>query len=212
MNREQKAVALVATILVVVILALLSGTFYLWNKSRVPTLPPSLERSTREISQKAIEGTTPASLYYFDPVRDSLVRWPVSLPLRERPENLPELVRVAWRRLAEEPPIAGAVSPLPEGSEIESVFLDADNQSIYINLNEAYFRNHPGGTIEGWATLYAIVNTVCSLSPTIEEVRFLRQGRLVHEGPGGWDYSRPYRPDETLVRVPEASESEGPSL
>lgn len=202
MNREQRTVALVATVLIFVILGLLGGTFYLRKKSRLPALPPSLQRATQGVSSAALEGTTPAQLYYFDPERDSLVRQPVSLPLRQRPENLPALVRLAWKRLAGPASLPGLVSPLPEGSEIESVFVDEAPACLYLNLNQAHFRDHPGGTIEEWATLYAIVNTVCSLSPSVEQVFFLREGRLVREGPGGWDYSRPYRPDETLVRTP----------
>ncbi len=205
MNREQRAVAFVATILVLVILGLLGGTLHLWKKSQLPTLPPSLQRAAQGVSPPSLEGSTPARLYYFDPQRDSLVRLPVSLPVRQRPENLPELVRVAWERLGQHGAPPGFVSPLPEASEIVSVFVDAPRGALYLNLNEAHFRNHPGGTIEGWATVYAIVNTVCSLSPSIEQVFLLRQGRLVREGPGGWDYSQPFRPDETLVRDPSGA-------
>jgi len=202
MNREQKTIAFVATALILVILGLLGGTFYLWKKSRLPTLPPSLQRVAQGVPARPLEGSTLAQLYYFDPERDSLVRQPVSLPLRQSPENLPELVRLAWTHLGQSSSLPGVVSPLPPGSAVESVFFDQANACIYLNLNAAYFREHPGGTIEGWATIYAAVNTVCSLSPSIERVCFLREGRLVREGPGGWDYSRSYRPDETLVRSP----------
>ena len=207
MNREQKAVAIVAAILALITLGLLGGTFYLWHGRAMPKIPRSASSLASPAALDSIPaGSTSAWLYYFDPERDSLVRIPVRFPIESRPENLPQLIRLAWARLQQPAELPGLVSPLPPGSEIESVFIDPKHRTLYLGLNDAYYFNHPGGTIEGWATVYSVVNTLCSLSPMIEKAILLREDRMVRQGPGGWDYSRAFRPDETIVRFPEEVE------
>ena len=204
MNREQKAVTIIVVILVLVIVGFSGGTYYMWKSTQIPILSPPLQRASQTSTNPVAVGTTPGRLYYFEPGRESLTRQPVNLPLEQRAENLSRLIRLAWDELRQPPALPSLVSPIPPDSEIEAVFVDLSQRTVYLSLNEAYYRNHPGGTVEGWASLYAIVNTVCSISSNIEKVVLLRQGRPAREGPGGWDYSRPYRPDETLVRVPQS--------
>jgi hypothetical protein len=146
----------------------------------------------------------PFYLYFYDAEHDSLLRQSAVLSMAWKPENLPQLAAQAFGQLLQPPASGAVVSAIPQGTRIETIFYEEPRRLVYVNLSEEYFVNHPGGVLEGWASLYALVNTLCSLSPSIEQVMILRQGHVLPEGPGGWDYSRPYRPDETLVRIPRA--------
>ena len=128
MNREQKAVVIVATILILVIMSLVSSTYYLWKKSRTVSFEVSestrglegeswsFSRSSKPDSRLQLMASTQVKLYYFDPERDQLVPQAVYLPLQQRPENLPELIQMAWERLEGMPTLPSKVSPLPEGT------------------------------------------------------------------------------------------------
>ena len=122
MNREQKAVTAVSIVLILVIVGLLAGTYYMWRKSQVPALPEALQGAARGTLATAVAGFTSARLYYFSPECDCLVRQSVDLPLEQRPENTPELVRLAWEQLRQAPVGPQTVSALPQGSEIELQF------------------------------------------------------------------------------------------
>lgn len=204
MNREQKAVLAVSLVLGVVILALLGGTYYMWHDYAMPKAGTSssvVVPSGTSLSEAAV---LPFYLYFYDAEHDSLLRQSAVLSMAWKPENLPQLAAQAVGQLLQPPASGAVVSAIPQGTRIETIFYEEPRRLVYVNLSEEYFVNHPGGVLEGWASLYALVNTLCSLSPSIEQVMILRQGHVLREGPGGWDYSRPYRPDETLVRIPRA--------
>ncbi len=205
MNREQKALLFVIVTLLLVTFAFLGGTYYLWRESRLPKSPViAFESDSNERQPDAGVSTSTAYLYYFDPGQGSLVRAPVTLSLPARTGNFAERLRLAWEQMAIAPSGHGLVSPVPPGGAIDTIFIESAERMLYLSLNEEFFLNHPGGAIEGWATVYSIVNTASGLSPLVDRVMLLRQGRLTREGPGGWDYSRSFEPNETRVRAYQA--------
>lgn len=204
MNREQKAVLVVSLVLGIVILALLGGTYYMWHDYAMPKVGVASSVASPSGTPLPEAGTLPFHVYFYDAEHDSLIRQTATLPMAWKPENLPQLAPLAAAQMFQ-PPVSSSIVPaIPQGTRIETIFYEEPRRLVYVNLSEEYFVNHPGGVLEGWASLYALVNTLCSLSPSIEQVMILRQGHVLREGPGGWDYSRPYRPDETLVRIPQA--------
>lgn len=206
MNREQKAITIVTVVLVLVILGLMGGTYLMWQKSQIPVVPSTLTpRIQSPTPVHAPPGSTQVRLYYFDPEHDSLVVQPMILSIEPRLDQLLRQLQESLALMEQPAAFPGLVSPIPVGTEIETVFVDLERKTIYISLNAAYFNHHPGGTIEGWASLYSLVNMACSLSPFIEQVTLLKQGQPVVEGPGGWDYGRPFREDLSIVRDPSRS-------
>jgi hypothetical protein len=207
LNREQKAMLVVSAALGLVILVLVAGTLHLSRQSRLP-MAVTLPRQADDTPEKEVTlgEFTAVDLHFFDPQQDALALVRSSLSLARRPDNLPRLIRLAFESLQSPPPRAGILPAIPEGSLLEAVFVDPASRTAYLSLNEKWFRNHPGGAIEGWAAIYSIVNTVCSLSANIESVVFLKQGRSFRQGPGGWDFSRPFRPDDSRTRQMELPE------
>lgn len=191
MNSEQKIVLYMALILILIIAVLLSGMYYMSTQSVMP--PRQFDFPDQESLSALTSGKTVAiQLYLFDPRKDNLAKIDWILPGDNRMENLPDLVRGAFYKLEQPNQWEGLVSPIPPGSEIKKVFVDKFQNTLYLEFNEVFFNNHPGGSIEGWATIYSIVNTSCSVSPIINKVVFLKNGGPVRRGPGGWDCSRSF--------------------
>ena len=197
MNREQKALAVVTIILIILILGLSVATYHQWKKRQSPDLAVSFYNPEIEGTSGLQIGFTTVNLYYYNPQHGSLERVQTSLPLDPTQENMNRLIELTFEQLKAPPSGEDLISALPKDSAFRSIFIDYQHRSVYLNLNEDFFKNHPRATLEGWASIYCIVNSICSVSAKIEQVFFLRDGHTIDEGPGGWDYSHPYRAKES---------------
>lgn len=109
-------------------------------------------------------------------------------------------VETALQAWMEGPKESGLILPMPSGTQLKGVFWSESSKTMYINFSEALIQNAPGHTLAEWATIYGIVNTVVDLSPLIEQVQIVVNNQPVSDDYTVWDWSMPFKPNDTFVR------------
>lgn len=108
-------------------------------------------------------------------------------------------VERAMEAFLDGPKSSNLVSPVPSGTQLQSVFWSEQNRCVYISFSEEILKNHPGHALAEWGTIYAIVNTAAGQSPAVERVHILVDGREIANPNTLMDWSKPFEPDATFV-------------
>lgn len=114
-------------------------------------------------------------------------------------DSVPQRMKTAMTELIAGPRQRGLVSPIPDGTELKSVFWSREERRVYVNFSDALVTNHPGHALSEWATIYAIVNTIAAQSPQVKEVQVLVNGQAIRNEKFNWDWSLPFKAEELFV-------------
>ncbi len=96
---------------------------------------------------------------------------------------------------------------IPETGGVLNIEHDRDKESLIVNFNEEWQRDHWGGSAGERLTIYSVVNTMTSL-PEVERVGFRVEGQQVETLAGHMDLTAEYQYSEDLVLQEEAQDVE----
>ena len=96
-------------------------------------------------------------------------------------------------------PRTDLTSPFPAGSEVRAFFI-ADDKTAYVDLNDAFVENHPGGITAELITVYCLVNSLVANLPGVEAVQILIGGDTPSTLAGHVDLTSPFNADMHILR------------
>jgi spore germination protein GerM len=188
------------------VLLLALGVLFALQQTGTEPLPISDKPITPiKITAPTRTGERPVELYFMDRQEPLLVRETRWIP---EGESLESLVRYAVAALAGGTTDELLISPLPENTRLLGSFYQPEYKRMILDMSLECVEQQPGDTFSEWATIFALTNTVAGLSPDIQEVLLLCEGKPIKDTPGNWDWSLPYKPDNTFVRYRPSTASD----
>jgi len=118
-----------------------------------------------------------------------------------RTERLTDQAKQVIELLARGPAGKGAVSALPPGTRLRSLFLFEDGLAV-VDFSGEMSRAHPGGVWGERASVYAVVNSLIFNFPSIRRVKILVDGREAETLAGHLSLARPFGMDLSMVGTP----------
>lgn len=118
-----------------------------------------------------------------------------------RTERLTDQAKQVIELLVRGPAGKGAVSALPRGTRLRSLFLFEDGLAV-ADFSGEMSRAHPGGVWGERASVYAVVNSLIFNFPSIRRVKILVDGREAETLAGHLSLARPFRMDLSMVGAP----------
>lgn len=115
-----------------------------------------------------------------------------------RTERLTDQAKQVIELLARGPAGDGAVSPLPPGTRLRSIFLFDDGLAV-ADFSGEMSRAHPGGCWGERASIYAVVNSLTFNFPSIRRVKIMVEGREAETLAGHLSLARPFVMDLSMV-------------
>ncbi|MEO7135976.1 MAG: GerMN domain-containing protein, partial [Vicinamibacterales bacterium] len=95
-------------------------------------------------------------------------------------------------------PVAPLLSTIPKGTVLRGIFVSNRNE-VFVDLDPAIRKAHPGGSLQELMTVYTIVNAVLTNLPDLQEVQILIGGQEADTLAGHVDLRRPLRKNDALV-------------
>ena len=96
---------------------------------------------------------------------------------------------------------APLISTIPKGTLLRGIFV-SDRHEVFVDLDPAIKKSHPGGTLQELMTVYTIVNCVLTNLPDLQEVQILIGGQEADTLAGHVDLRRPLRKNDSLIAGP----------
>lgn len=125
----------------------------------------------------------------------TLVRQRIQIPT---PQSLEERIRRVVEELIRGTSSRDLANPLPEDTELLSLFwLERENR-VVASFNEAILNQFAGHAQAEWATIYSVVNSIAGQSAAIREVQILVAGQPIDPMYTLWDWSLPFTPETEL--------------
>lgn len=118
-----------------------------------------------------------------------------------RTDRLTDQAKQVIELLVRGPAGTGAVSALPAGTRLRSLFLFEDGLAV-ADFSGEMSRAHPGGVWGERASVYAVVNSLIFNFPSIRRVKILVDGREAETLAGHLSLARPFIMDLSLVGAP----------
>jgi len=115
-----------------------------------------------------------------------------------RTERLIDQAKQVIELLARGPAGSGAVSPLPSGARLRSLFLFEDGLAV-ADFSGEMSRANPGGAWGERAAVFAVVNSLTFNFPSIRRVKILVDGREAETLAGHLNLARPFSMDLSMV-------------
>jgi spore germination protein GerM len=135
-----------------------------------------------------------ATLFYVSPDGTRLV--PAEREVLFGEGTAEQAKRIVEAQVAPPPP--DALSAIPPGTALRSLYVLADGQA-YVDLTREAAAAHPGGTLNELLTVYTIVEVLTANLPAITSVHLLVDGREVETLAGHVDLRRPLSPDSVWI-------------
>jgi spore germination protein GerM len=105
--------------------------------------------------------------------------------------SLDARIAAVIRALIEGPQGGDGVRTLPADTQLRRVFLDDEEETVYLDFDPALVTHHPGGTAGESITLDSIVRTLAANFPELARVQLLVEGEPVETLAGHVDTSQP---------------------
>ena len=96
---------------------------------------------------------------------------------------------------------APLMSTIPKGTLLRGIFV-SDRHEVFVDLDPAIRKSHPGGTLQELMTVYTIVNCILTNLPDLQEVQILIGGQEADTLAGHVDLRRPLRKNDSLIAGP----------
>lgn len=103
-----------------------------------------------------------------------------------------EDIKICIYELIKGPKESSLVTSIPPDTTVREVFID-DNKCAYIDFNNNFIKNHPGGTAAELYTINSIVNTLITNFEQVSSVRFLVNGGEIDSIAGHINLGNPIR-------------------
>jgi hypothetical protein len=188
--------------LLILLIALGAGTFYLHSLSKGVVLEPAQhaeEAARAKLSQfelQPINGTTQWATLYFPALNEGkLMAESRSLTWAQAD---PDRVRQVVLALAEGSH-QGYGRVLPASTSVRAVFLAADG-TAYLDLSNDILSDFEPGIQSETLAIYSIVDSISINIPEVKHVQFLIQGQEVETLDGHADLTAAFTPDLTRVK------------
>jgi len=88
---------------------------------------------------------------------------------------------------------------IPPGSELHELYIVPEEKCAYLDFNQAFQTNHPGGSAGELLTIYSLVNTLIDNLEGIERVQILIEGETIETLAGHIDTTKPLPRNGTIV-------------
>ncbi len=189
-------------LLVILIVALAAGAFYLRSLAHRVFLEPTPraeENARAKLDQIALQpkdGAVQLATLYFPSPNDGKIA--------------PESRSITWAQ-SDADRIRQVVLALAEGSHqglgrvcspsttVRAVFIAPDG-TAYVDLSNDFLTDFEPGIQTEALAVYSIVNSIATNIPSVKHVQFLIQGQLVETLDGHADLTVAYSPDPTRVK------------
>ncbi len=96
---------------------------------------------------------------------------------------------------------APLVSTIPKGTLLRGIFV-SERHEVFVDLDPAIKKSHPGGTLQELMTVYTIVNCILTNLPDLQQVQILIGGQEADTLAGHVDLRRPLRKNQSLIAGP----------
>lgn len=124
-----------------------------------------------------------------------------------RTEELVDQAKQVIELLARAPEDGEAVSALPPGTRLRSLFLFEDGLAV-ADFSGEMSRAHPGGVWGEVATIYSVVDSLTFNFPSIRRVKILVDGREAETLAGHVSLAHPFGMDLSMVGAPRSAVAE----
>ncbi len=180
MKRKRVIIILGISILLMVVVLLISQrerVFY-----RIPFLAPE-------------ENVKLVRLYFASPDADYL-RIEARRILRE--ERITDEAKALVEELIKGP--RGNLDPtIPPETQLRELYIVPEEKCVYLDFNQAFQTNHPGGSAGELLTIYSLVNTLIDNLEEIERVQILVEGATIETLAGHIDTTKSFPRNSTIV-------------
>ncbi|MCK4648806.1 GerMN domain-containing protein [bacterium] len=180
MKRKRIITILGVLILFIVVILLISQrerVFY-----RIPFLAPE-------------ENVKLVRLYFASPDADYL-KAEARRILRE--ERITDEAKALVEELIKGP--RGNLDPtIPPETQLRELYIVPKEKCVYLDFNQAFRTNHPGGSAGELLTIYSLVNTLIDNLEEIERVQILVEGGTIETLAGHIDITKPLSRNAPLV-------------
>ncbi len=180
MKRKRIIIILGVSILLIVVALLISQrerVFY-----RIPFLAPE-------------ENVKLVHLYFASPDADHL-KVEARRILRE--ERITDEAKALIGELIKGP--RGNLDPtIPPETQLRELYIVPEEKCAYLDFNQAFQANHPGGSAGELLTIYSLVNTLIDNLEGIERVQILVEGETIETLAGHIDITKPLPRNSTIV-------------
>jgi len=195
--RQLAAVVAIAVAAVLFGVGLMTGLSQLLSRpapgpvvaEAVPTPPPAPAPVVPKIK---------ATLYFMSEDGLHLVPTEREVPLAEG--AVAQARSIVESQLSADAP-APLISTIPKGTLLRGIFV-SDRHEVFVDLDPAIKKSHPGGTLQELMTVYTIVNCVLTNLPDLQEVQILIGGQEADTLAGHVDLRRPLRKNDSLIAGP----------
>ncbi len=181
MKRKRVLIILGVLIFLIVIIRLI----FPWARGvsyRIPFLAPE-------------ENVKLVRLYFASPDADYL-KVEARRILRE--EKITDEAKVLVGELIKGP--RGHLDPtIPSGSELYELYIVPEEKCAYLDFNQAFRTNHPGGSAGELLTIYSLVNTLIDNLEGIERIQILIEGKTIETLAGHIDTTKPFSRNGSIV-------------
>jgi hypothetical protein len=174
----------------VLLLLVVSSAWFLWNLGR--DIGPGYEALPGEsapVVEEEAAGDRAVILVFPEWDAAGFVSERRRIPSRGRSE---EDLRALMGELCAGPGRSGAVSALPERTQVLAAFVDHDGRAAVLDFSSELVVRHPGGSAAELATLTSILRTVALNFPDLETCLILVDGDQVETLGGHLALDRPF--------------------
>lgn len=179
---------------VMLLAAAIWGGYRLWSERSVP----SSTRPPQQVAKELPPETTEITLYFADDQAEYLVAERRKVPSKAKASAMAAAVLEAL--------ISGPRSNLqptiPPGTHVREVSL-REKGLCTVDLNEAFQKNHPGGTSGELMTVYSIVESLAVSVPGVRSVQILVEGKPRETLAGHLFIGKPLVPDPRYIQKSE---------
>lgn len=162
---------------IVLALVAAAGAWFLWQLGRDPAARiAELTGDVRQPPADQAAGDRAVVLVFPEWDVSGYVTERRIIPSRGHPE---EDLRALFGELCKGPTTSGAVSSLPQRTQLLSVFLDRSGRHVVLDFSAEFVTEHTGGSASEVATLTSILRTVALNFPELQTCRILVDGSEV---------------------------------
>lgn len=88
---------------------------------------------------------------------------------------------------------------IPPEAQLRELYIVPEEECAYLDFNQAFRTNHPGGSAGELLTIYSLVNTLIDNLEGIERVQILIEGKTIETLAGHIDTTKPLSRNAPLV-------------
>lgn len=88
---------------------------------------------------------------------------------------------------------------IPPETQLRELYIVPEEKCAYLDFNQAFRTNHPGGSAGELFTIYSLVNTLTDNLEGIEKIQILVDGETIDTLAGHIDTTKPFPRNSTII-------------